>query len=180
MRTKFLIPVLVGLLAACGGGGGGASPQKLKIAFYGDSITTQQVPSIAKETFDWADYSIGGQHSDAPLHPSDDAPVVVLRYGMADAAHGLTPQETRRNLLDLRSKVQARGSRPIVVNVSQTPTGFERPTNEAIADMTDIDVSWIEGETLDGIHPDDTFYGRLNDHIHRELARLTGEKPSIK
>lgn len=165
-----LLPVL---LTGCGGGGGGAD-DRLTVAFYGDSITAGQVERIARSTFRGIDYAVGGQHSDAPLHPDDTAPVVVLRYGMADAAHGLTPQETRENLLALIAKVRAQGRRPIVVNVSRTESGFEQPTNDAIADLTDIDVRGVPVRTLDGIHPDDESYERLNAFIHDALVRLTG------
>lgn len=173
MRALILLALLLPvLLAGCGGGGG--ADDRLTVAFYGDSITAGQVERIARRTFRGIDYAVGGQHSDAPLHPDDTAPVVVLRYGMADAAHGLTPQETRENLLALTAQVRAQGRRPIVVNVSRTESGFEQPTNDAIADLTDIDVSSVPIRTLDGIHPDDESYERLNAFIHDALARLTG------
>lgn len=157
-------------LVGCGGGGG--SDDRLTVAFYGDSITAGQVERIARSTFRGIDYAVGGQHSDAPLHPDDTAPVVVLRYGMADAAHGLTPQETRENLLALTAQVRAQGRRPVVVNVSRTESGLEVPTNEAIADLTHIDVSSVPIRTLDGIHPDEKSYERLNAFIHDALVKL--------
>ena len=162
------------LLAGTACGGGDAAPRRLTLAWYGDSITADggQAARISAPEFDVQDFSVGGKHSDSPLDARDTADVVILRYGMADAAHGLTPAQTRANLLNLLALVQAQGRRAIVINVSRTPTCLECATNAAISDLTDIDVSGIEGDTLDGIHPDEAFYARLATYIHGELLRL--------
>lgn len=163
------------LLAGTACGGGEAHQrQRLTLAWYGDSITADggQAHRISAPAFDVQDFSVGGKHSDSPLDPGDTADVVVLRYGMADAAHGLTPAMTRANVLNLLALVQAQGRRAIVINVSATPTGLEADTNAALADITDIDVSAVPVVTLDGIHPDEASYARLATFIHAELVRL--------
>ena len=172
---KLLCLVLFVLLAACGGGGGDApSAPKAKtvISFYGDSITSGgQVARIVRGDFIGLDYSVGGQHSDVPLNPADTASVVVIRYGMADVAHGLLPSQTRANVEKLVADVRRLGKRPIVVNVSWTPSGIELPVNAALQGLVDIDVSDLRGQLLDELHPDDAFYALLNDRIHDELVR---------
>lgn len=165
---------LAGLLLAGTACGGGDVRQRLTLAWYGDSITADggQARRISAPEFDVQDFSVGGKHSDSPLDALDTADVVIIRYGMADAAHGLTPAMTRANVLNLLALVQAQGRRAIVINVSATPTGLEAATNAALADLTDIDVSGVPVVTLDGIHPDDASYARLAAHIHAELVRL--------
>lgn len=166
---KFIAMVAALVLSGCGGG----VPETV-VSFYGDSITEFQVPKIAQGDFVALDYAVGGKHSSSPLDPGDYASTVVLRYGMADAAHGLTPGQTRSNLLARKSEAQALGKRVVIVNVSRTPTCLECATNAAIADITDIDVHDIEGLTLDGIHPDDAFYARLDQRIHDRLVQMLG------
>lgn len=162
------------LLAGTACGGGDATPRRLTLAWYGDSITSyqHQALKISAPDFDVQDFSAGGKHSDSPLDARDTADVVILRYGMADAAHGLTPAQTRANLLNLIALAHAQGRRAIVINVSRTPSCLECATNAAIADLTDIDVSGIDGATLDGIHPDEAFAARMAMFIHAELVRL--------
>lgn len=162
------------LLAGTACAGGDAAPKRITLAWYGDSITADggQAHTISAPDFDVQDFSVGGKHSDSPLDPNDTADVVILRYGMADAAHGIAPAQTRANLLNLTALAQARGQRVIVINISATPTGLEAATNAAIADITTIDVTGVPVVTLDGIHPDEPSYARLAAHIHNELVRL--------
>jgi lysophospholipase L1-like esterase len=176
MKT-FLCLCLFLLLAACGGGGPDTPKAKTVISFYGDSITSGgQVAKIVRGDFIGLDCSVGGQHSDVPLNPADTASVVVIRYGMADAAHGLAPAQTRANVEKLLVDVKALGKRPIVVNVSYTPSGIELPVNAALQNLVDIDVSDLRGLLLDAYHPDEAFYALLNDRIHAELVRLLGAR----
>lgn len=162
------------LLAGTACRGGDAAPMRLTLAWYGDSITSYQgqAVKISAPEFDVLDYSVGGKHSDSPLDPQDTADVVILRYGMADAAHSIAPAQTRANIINLTALAQARGQRVIVINVSATPSGLEAATNAALADLTTIDVSGVPVITLDGIHPDEPSAARLAAHIHRELVRL--------
>lgn len=162
------------LLAGTACGGGEGAEKRTTLAWYGDSITSYmgQAHRISEPDFDVQDFSVGGKHSDSPIEWSDTADVVILRYGMADAAHGITPLQTRTNLLNLLAVTKAQGRRAIVINVSRTPTCLECATNAAIADLVDIDVRGIDGGTLDGIHPDNDFHNRMNKYIHDELVRL--------
>lgn len=171
---KFLSLGLLALLSGCGGGGPAALNAPTTVSFYGDSITGGQVANIVRGDFIGLDYATGGQHSDTPLNPADTASVVVIRYGLADVAHGLAPSQTRANVEILVAQVKALGKRPIVVNVSYTPSGIERPVNAALAGLVDIDVSDIRGGLVDELHPDEAFYALLNDRIHDELVRLVG------
>ena len=173
--NAFLCFIMTLFLSACGGGDNTPAVPKEKtvISFYGDSITANgKVPKIVKDDFIGLDFANGGQHSDVPLDPRDTASVVVIRYGMADVAHGLLPSQTRANVEKLVAQVKALGKRPIVVNVSYTPSGIELPVNAALAGIVDIDVSDLRGKLLDELHPDDAFYDLLNNRIHDELVRL--------
>lgn len=163
---KYLILVAF-LLCGCGGGD---SPTA--VAFYGDSLTAGHVQDVVQGDFVGFDYAVGGQLSFVPLNPDDRAPIVVIRYGMADAWFKVTPEQTRANVQAKVDQIKSQGRYPIVVNVSQTPTGFERATNAALKDITDIDVSGVVGKTLDGIHPDEMFYKALNSLIHDSLVLL--------
>lgn len=167
---RFILILAIALIAGCG-----SAPEQAVVSIYGDSITSGgNAEKIANGEFKILDYSVGGKHSDSPLDPSDYAPVVVLRYGMADAAHGLTAQQTRANLLRLIDQAHALGKQTIVVNVNKTPTCLECQVNTAISDITDIDVSQIDGVTLDGIHPDDAFYDKLNAAVRAGVKRIAG------
>ncbi len=154
-------------LAACGGGGG--SPSTKVVAFYGDSITAGRPKDIAQGAFETQDFAVPAQDSDAPLSPDDRSDVTVLRYGMADIVHGIPPATTRQNLVHLIAEVKAHGRVPVVVNVSFTESGKEKPTNEAIKDITDIDVTDIPGATVDGTHPTEEYHIKLNQRIQEQL-----------
>lgn len=171
LTMKRLTSILLCLsLAACGGG---SEPQAPKVvAFYGDSITAGRTKDIAQGHFETQDFAVPAQDSDAPLHPEDKSAVTVLRYGMADIVHEIPPWKTRLNLLVLVAKVTAMGRTPVVVNVSYTESGMERATNEAIKDITHIDVTDIPGATVDGIHPTEEYHIRLNQHIHDRLVEI--------
>lgn len=171
MKTLLCL-CLFALLSACGGGDPDTPKAKTVISFYGDYITSGgQVVRIVRDDFIGLDFAKGGQHSDVPLNSADTASVVVIRYGMADVAHGLTPATTRANVEKLVADVRRLGKRPIVVNVSWTPSGIELPVNAALQGLVDIDVSDLRGQLLDELHPDDAFYALLNDRIHDELVR---------
>lgn len=170
---KYLV-LLAFLLFGCGGGDAPTT-----ISFYGDSLTAGHVQDVVQGDFIGVDYAVGGQLSFVPLNPDDRAPVAVIRYGMADAWFKVAPEQTRANVGKMVDQIRARGGYPIVVNVSQTPTGFEKATNAALKDITDIDVSCIEGNTLDGIHPDDEFYRALNQQIHDGLIVLDRYRISV-
>ena len=172
---KLLCIALFALLSACGGGDPSTPKAKTVISFYGDSITANgKVPKIVRDDFIGLDYAVGGQHSDVPLNPKDTASVVVIRYGMADVAHGLAPAQTRANVEKLIADAKALGKRPIVVNVSWTPSGIELPVNAALQGLVDIDVWDLRGNLQDDLHPDAAFYMLLNNRIHTELVRLLG------
>lgn len=168
-----LICILLSLtLTACGGGGDPVAPTvvpQLIIAFYGDSITEGRPVDIAQGDFKVQDFAKAAKTSDAPLDPSDISTITVIRYGMADTVKGVAPEATRRNIQSLIAQVTSLGRTPIVVNVNRTESGLEKPTNQAIADLVDIDVSNVQGATVDGVHPSEPFHVALNKKIHDDL-----------
>ena len=165
-----LVAALVGaaLVAACGGGD---APPKV-VAFYGDSITAGRAADIAAGAFEVQDFARPAQTSDTPLSPHDRSQITVLRYGMADIVHRIPPEVTRLNLLLLVAHIQLIGRTPVVVNVSRADDGRQQATNAAIRDLTTIDVSDIEGRTVDGIHPDDAYHAALNARIRERLRSM--------
>ena len=161
--------ILAALLCACGGGD---APADKIVAFYGDSITAGRAQDIAAGAFKVQDFARPAQESSAPLSPDDRSTVTVLRYGMADIVHRIPPEATRLHLLALVAQIQLLGRVPVVVNVSRADDGRERATNAAIADITTIDVTDIEGATVDGIHPTDEYHAALNARIRERLRAL--------
>ena len=168
MKLKILL--IVSMLAACGGGSDGR--MQPTIAFYGDSITAGRPVDIAAGDFLVQDFAVPAKDSDAPLSQTDISTITVLRYGMADIVHGIPPEITRNNLIILITQIKAKGRKPVVVNVNATETGIEKKTNDSLSDITDIDVSDIKGNTVDGIHPDEAFHQLLNMRIHDGLIKL--------
>lgn len=168
-RWVFAAAICFGLLAC---GGGGELPPAATVAFYGDSITAGRTKDIAQGAFETQDFAVPAQDSDAPLDPRDTSTVTVLRYGMADLVHGIPPWMTRVNLLLLVAKATAMGHMPVVVNVSYTESGMEKATNEAIRDITTIDVTDIPGATVDGIHPTEEYHALLNQRIRERIVAL--------
>ena len=160
-------------LSACGGGAESSSGTSIKVvAFYGDSITAGRTKDISQGAFVDQDFAVPAQNSNAPLHPDDQSSITVLRYGMADIVHKIPPWMTRMHITLLVAKVTAMGRTPVVVNVSYTESGMERATNEAIKDITHIDVTDIPGATVDGIHPTEEYHIRLNQRIHDRLVEI--------
>ena len=169
LRLIFAV-TLAALLAACGGGE--ADPRQVVVAFYGDSITAGRAADIAAGAFQVQDFARPAQNSDAPLSPDDRSTITVLRYGMADIVHHIPPEVTRLHLLALVAQIVALGRTPVVVNISRADDGRERATNEAIRDITTINVADIEGTTVDGIHPTDAYHAALNARIHTALLTV--------
>lgn len=166
MRAMRVLVLLA--LAGCGGGEGS---EKI-VAFYGDSITAGRAADIAAGLFQAQDFARPAQNSDAPLSPDDRSQITVLRYGMADIVHHIPPEVTRLNLLALVAQIVALGRTPVVVNVSRADDGRQQATNAAIKDITTIDVSDIEGATVDGIHPTDDYHAALNARIRERLRSM--------
>ncbi len=160
----FLLAVV--FLVGCGAG----SSSKL-VSFYGDSITAGRTQDIALGRFNTQDFAYPGNTSHTPLHPEDRASIVVLRYGMADTVFGIAPEQTRRNLLQLVEQVRQQGKIPVVVSISKAD-GREVPTNEAIKDLITVDLSDIEGSTVDGIHPTDAYHAAMYTKIRNYLEKL--------
>lgn len=161
--------ILAALLCACGGGD---APADKIVAFYGDSITAGRAQDIAAGAFAVQDFARPAQTSATPLSADDRSAITVLRYGMADIVHRIPPEATRLHLLALVAQIQLLGRVPVVVNVSRADDGRERATNAAIADITTIDVTDIEGATVDGIHPTDEYHAALNARIRERLRAL--------
>lgn len=155
------------LLAGCGGGG--SSAPMATVAFYGDSITEGRPMDIAQGDFLVQDFAKAAKTSDAPLDPRDTSSITVIRYGMADAVKGIPPEMTKWNVALRVAQIIAMGRTPVVVNVNQTESGIEKPTNAALAGLVTIDVSEVKGTTVDGIHPSEPFHKELNQKIHDAL-----------
>lgn len=92
---RALFVLLACLLASCGGGG--SEPVQVRVAFYGDSVTSGDglSPRPVAEIAALAgvvgiDHSRGGDWACNWTAVVDDADVVVLRFAAADAvAHGM-------------------------------------------------------------------------------------------
>jgi lysophospholipase L1-like esterase len=126
---KLFIAALAALLAcACGGG----SSALTVVSFYGDSITTgthftdagkevwsptpvQYIAQLAGITAH--DYSRDGMGSDEATIASDDAQIVVIRFGVADAVHGMTPDVFASNITRLVGEARALGKRPLLTGL---------------------------------------------------------------
>ena len=187
---------LLAALIACGGGLGDDQPgpdtdgasaaemqgffassaarraRPVQVAFYGDSLTVNRVLDIAGGAFIGADYAVWGQGSYAPLNARDTAPVVVIRYGMADSIRLMTPAETVANVTALAAQVRAQGRRPLIVGLPCLDSDLGAATAEALRAVQDVDVTPGCGpapRTTDGIHPTPTEHARM-DAIIRAAA----------
>lgn len=139
-------------------------PRPVQVAFYGDSLTVGRVLQIAGGAFLAADYAVWGQGSFAPLAAQDVAPVVVIRYGMADAVRQMTPAETVANVTALAAQVRAQGRRPIVVGMPCLDGDLGAATATALQAVQDVDVTPGCGpvpRTTDGIHPTPAEHERM-------------------
>ncbi len=144
----------------------------VQVAFYGDSLTVNRVLQIAGGAFIGADYAVWGQGSFAPLHPADRAPVVVIRYGMADSIRQMTPAETVANVTALAAQVRAQGRRPLIVGMPCLDSDLGAGQAEALRAVQDVDVTPGCGpvpRTTDGIHPTAEEHARM-DAIIRAAA----------
>lgn len=171
---KYAILLVALFLVACGGGD--IEAHRITVAFYGDSITAGRPMDIAQGKFDVQDFAAPAKLSNAPLDVRDVSSITVLRYGMADAVLSIPPEMTRLNLLLRIMQIMAGGRRAVVVNVNQTESGLEKPTNAAIADLVNIDVSGVPGATVDGIHPNEDFHVVLNARIHDGLMAIIARR----
>jgi len=200
LATSTAAALLAAALLACGGGGDDASgpdgasaqemaafvasaqaqtattaarrPRPVQVAFYGDSLTAGRVLDIAGGAFIAADHAIWGMGSFYPLSANDRAPVVVIRYGMADAIRLMTPAETAANVTALAAQVRAQGRRPIVVGMPCLDSGLGAATAQALRAVQDVDVAAGCGpipRTTDGIHPTAAEHARM-DTIIRAAA----------
>lgn len=160
----FLLAIV--LLVGCGDG----SSTRL-VSFYGDSITAGRTQDIALGLFNTQDFAQPGNTSYTPLHPDDKASIVVLRYGMADIVSGIAPEQTRNNLLQLVAQVKQQGKTPVVISVSKAD-GKEEPTNAALKDLITVDLSDLEGSTVDGTHPTDAYHAAMYTRIRNFLEKL--------
>jgi hypothetical protein len=198
LTTSTAAALLAAALLACGGGGDdtagpdGASAAEMagfvasaraqttaarrarpvQVSFYGDSLTAGRVLDIAGGAFIPADYAIWGMGSFYPLSSLDRAPVVVIRYGMADAIRLMTPEQTVANVTALAAQVRAQGRRPIVVGMPCLDGPLGADTAQALLAVQDVDVAAGCGpvpRTTDGIHPTAAEHARM-DTIIRAAA----------
>jgi hypothetical protein len=147
-------------------------PRPTQVAFYGDSLTAGRVLEIAGGAFIAADHAIWGMGSFYPLSSLDRAPVVVIRYGMADAIRLMTPAETVANVTALAAQVRAQGRRPIIVGMPCLDSDLGAETAQALLAVQDVDVAAGCGpvpRTTDGIHPTAAEHARM-DTIIRAAA----------
>ena len=200
LATSTAAALLAAALLACGGGGDDATgpdgasaqemaafvataqaqtattaarrPRPVQVAFYGDSLTAGRVLDIAGGAFIPADHAIWGMGSFYPLSALDRAPVVVIRYGMADAIRLMTPAETVANVTALAAQVRAQGRRPIVVGMPCLDSDLGAATAQAMRAVQEVDVTPGCGpvpRTTDGIHPTAAEHARM-DAIIRAAA----------
>lgn len=162
-------------LAACGGGGNEQPPT---VALYGDSLTagvyyengvrTQLTPTPVQRIAAYSgltclDYSAPGESVTAFYRRSDAASIVVLRYGMADAALS-TPPAAFRQGLDA-ALAQLAGKRVILTSIPlvKDPALAARAAalNFIIAE-TGREVLFVPpGDLADEMHPTPEYADRL-------------------
>lgn len=153
------------LLAACGGGECDPAPAGPQVSFYGDSLTVNRTLLIAAGAFTAADYAKWGQASTAPLNAADRAPIVVIRYGMADAIVGLTPEQTVANVAALSAQVRQQGRVVLIVGMPCLDSELGAATARALQAIQTVDVATGCGpvpRTTDGIHPTPAEHARMD------------------
>lgn len=168
MRRPLIAPLLAliaAMLAACGGGECDPAPTGPQVAFYGDSLTVNRTLLIASGAFTAADYAKWGQPSTAPLHPADRAPIVVIRYGMADAILGMPPEQTVANVAALAAQVRRQGRVALIVGMPCLDSELGAATAQALRAIQTVDVATgcaPAPRTTDGIHPTTAEHARMD------------------
>lgn len=169
---KYITLALIALLTACGGGEAddrrAFQPQ---VSFYGDSLTYDRTADITDHKFLAVNYAKWGESSFAPLH--ELTPVVVLRYGMADAIRGIAPETTVANLLRLKDMLQANGVTPIIVGMPCLEGELGAATAAAVNAVADVQVTQgCEAPlTTDGIHPTQKEHARMDAIVRTRVLQ---------
>jgi lysophospholipase L1-like esterase len=179
----WLIVAVLALLAACGGGS--SAPV---VAFLGDSLTsgTHSISATAWVPGTWSPTPVqhmaalgdfaavdlssdGATSADASIgHHAD---VTVLAFGVADAARGITPDQTRAALTAL-----ANDRRTVIVGVIAVPE-IDTAAHDAAARQAAqasgaffADVRALPpGAFVDGLHPDQSYSQRLGALITKTI-----------
>jgi lysophospholipase L1-like esterase len=169
------------------------------VAFYGDSITTG---THSAEPFDWLpagwhpspvrhmaqlasftpiDYSYDGASSrDASIKP-DESTLVVIRFGVADCVHGLTPEEFGENIARLVTEARAVGKRVLLAGLTHAGDVDTAPLDRAMRECAAslgvpfVDVHALpfgEGDLADGIHPSEGYSRRVGESVAAAIGAM--------
>ncbi len=162
------------------------------VAFYGDSITTG---THSAEPFDWlpagwhpspvrhmaqlagfepVDYSYDGASSADASIKDDDSTLVVIRYGVADTVHGLTPATFAANITRLVGEARAKGKRVLLTGLTHAGDVDTAPLDAAMRECAmSLGVPFVDvhalpfghGDLADGIHPAEGYSRRVGEAV---------------
>jgi lysophospholipase L1-like esterase len=171
------------------------------VAFYGDSITTG---THSAEPFDWlpagwhpspvrhiaqlaniapVDYSYDGASSMDAAIKADESTLVVIRFGVADTVHGLTPAQFGENIARLVAEARALGKRVLLTGLTHAGDVDTAPLDRAMRECAKslgiafADVHALpfgDGDLADGIHPAEGYSRRVGELVAAVIADSLG------
>ena len=182
-RRAVLPALALPFLPACGGGGGGPAPAR--VAIYGDSVAygwqpggDRLAPTPAENLAALLagavvlDYSEPGQSVlDARLRRDDGADLVVLRYGVADAAYHTPWAAYWTAYAGLVRDARGLGLRVLIVGPTATPcAGVSLPPLFLVPGVPLVRLDGVPADLVDCLHPA-LAYSRACDVLIAEAVR---------
>jgi lysophospholipase L1-like esterase len=164
----------------------------MDVAFYGDSITTG---THSADAFSWRpegwqpspvqhmaalggftalDYSSDGASSAGASIRADASELVVIRFGVADTVHGLTPAEFAAHIARLVDEARALGKRVLLTGLTHAGDVDTAPLDAAMrgcaaaTGVPFVDVHalpFAPGDLADGLHPAEGYSRRVGEAV---------------
>ena len=197
MRFRMLLATLLLLLAACGGGG---TVEKRVVAFYGDSITEgthsakynewlpeRWLPTPVEHIASLADivaidYSVNGGSSRNAFIKSDNASIVVIRFGVADTVYKLTPEVFGENITRMVAEARSFGKRVVLTGLPHTADLDTSVLNTVMKERAlALNVGFVDIYSLpfdattdlaDTLHPAEGYSRRIGEVVAKYLKEF--------
>lgn len=183
-----LAAVMAAFLCACGGG----SSAPAVVAFYGDSITSGThsadynvwTPAVWSPTpvehiaqiagIRAVDYSYNGASAADAAIRADTSRLVVIRFGVADTVHGLTPAQFAGHITRLVDGARSQGKAVILTGLPHAAAVDTGPLDAVMRERAQalgvpfVDVRALAfgpGDLADALHPGEVYSRRIGQAV---------------